>query len=366
MAEKIVMGYWDCPYCDSKGIPGTTYDCPNCGRQRGKETKFYMKSGKVDYVPGHKVVGADWYCEYCGALNKAGRDTCENCGSRKDDSKDDYFSIGKKEEEKKKKEEQQRREDFHPTTTVSHSNNKKKFRLNLWFKLILAALVFMGFMMLVTWIQQAAAPKDCTFEIQKLTWENNIDIEENRTFLESGWSMPSNGRLLYTNEEVRSYNPVLDHYEPVTKTRQVQSGGHYDYNYVDNGDGTFTQQSTFVPEYTTEYYTEDEPVYVQVPVYDTKYYYEVDKWVHDRTETTSGDDKNPVWPEVNLSENQRIENRSSRYAMEGTLRYKSFWSYKKKNTSFEIREEWWKKVDKGQTVSVTISDDRITGLETLK
>nr|MCR5556997.1 hypothetical protein [Butyrivibrio sp.] len=85
-----------------------------------------------------------------------------------------------------------------------------------------------------------------------------------------------------------------------------------------------------------------------------------------RTETTSGDDKNPVWPEVNLSENQRIENRSSRYAMEGTLRYKSFWSYKKKNTSFEIREEWWKKVDKGQTVSVTISDDRITGLETLK
>ena len=145
MAEKIVMGYWDCPYCDSKGIPGTTYDCPNCGRQRGKETKFYMKSGKVDYVPGHKVVGADWYCEYCGALNKAGRDTCENCGSRKDDSKDDYFSIGKKEEEKKKKEEQQRREDFHPTTTVSHTNNKKKFRLNLGVKLILAALAFMGF-----------------------------------------------------------------------------------------------------------------------------------------------------------------------------------------------------------------------------
>ena len=365
MAEKIVMGYWDCPYCDSKGIPGTTYDCPNCGRQRGKETKFYMKSGKVDYVPGHKVVGADWYCEYCGALNKAGRDTCENCGSRKDDSKDDYFSIGKKEEEKKKKEEQQRREDFHPTT-VSHSNNKKKFRLNLWFKLILAALVFMGFMMLVTWIQQAAAPKDCTFEIQKLTWENTIDIEENRTFIESGWSLPSNGRLLYTNEEVRSYNPVLDHYEPVTKTRQVQSGGHYDYNYVDNGDGTFTQQSTFVPEYTTEYYTEDEPVYVQVPVYDTKYYYEVDKWVHDRKETTSGTDKNPVWADLDLTDRQRVEKKKSKYTMEGILKYKSFGSYKTKNTSFEIREEWWKAVEQGQTISVDIDDGRITGIETLK
>ena len=93
MADKIVMGYWDCPSCGSTGIPGTTYDCPNCGRQRGKETKFYMKSGKVEYVPGHKVVGADWYCEYCGALNSAGRTTCENCGSPKGESKDNYFSL---------------------------------------------------------------------------------------------------------------------------------------------------------------------------------------------------------------------------------------------------------------------------------
>ena len=152
----------------------------------------------------------------------------------------------------------------------------------------------------------------------------------------------------------------------VTKTRQVQSGGHYDHSYKDNGDGTFTETSVFVPDYTTEYYTEDEPVYVQVPVYDTKYYYEVDTGVHDRTETTSGNDKNPVWADVNLSENQRIEDRTSRYEMEGKLRYKSFWSYKEKIASFEIREEWWKKVDKGQTVSVTINDDRITGLNALE
>ena len=362
MAEKkIVMGYWDCLYCDSKGIPGTTYDCPNCRRQRGKETKFYMKS-KVEYVPGHKVIGADWYCEYCGALNTAGKDTCENCGSKKDDSKDDYFSIGKKEAEKKRKEEQQRREDFKPAPAPA----KKKFRLGLWTKLILAALAFAGIMMLITWIQQAAAPKDCTFEIQNLTWEYTIDIEENRPFLESGWSMPSDGLLLYTNEEVKSYDSVIDHYEPVTKTRQVQSGGHYDHNYVDNGDGTFTDQPVFVPEYTTEYYTEDEPVYVQVPVYATKYYYEINKWVHDRTETTSGCDKNPVWAEIDLTDNQRVKSKKSTYEMEGILNYKSFGSYKKKNATFEIREEWWKKVEKGQTVSVNINDNRITGLSAIK
>ena len=360
MADKIVMGYWDCPYCDSKGIPGTTYDCPNCRRQRGKETKFYMKSGKVEYVPGHKVIGADWYCEYCGALNTAGRDTCENCGSRKDDSKDDYFSVQKKEEEKKKKEEEQKKEDFSPSTY-----KKKTSSFKFYSKLVLIGLGIIGFLMLVSWLKEAARPKNCTFEIQKLTWENTIEIDENKTFVESGWSLPSNGRLLYTNEEVRTYNPVLDHYEPVTKTRQVQSGGHYDYSYVDNGDGTFTQVSNFVPDYTTEYYTEDEPVYVQVPVYDTKYYYEIDKWVHERTETTSGEDKNPVWAELNLTERERIDTKKSKYGMEGVLQYKSFWSTKKRNASFDIREEWWKSVETGQTVSVDIEDDRITGLRAI-
>jgi len=63
MSEEIIMGYWDCPSCGSTGIKGTIYDCPNCGRQRGKETKFYMHKGKIEYVPGHKVVGADWYCD---------------------------------------------------------------------------------------------------------------------------------------------------------------------------------------------------------------------------------------------------------------------------------------------------------------
>ncbi len=357
MADKIVMGYWDCPYCDSKGIPGTTYDCPNCRRQRGKETKFYMKQGKVEYVPGHKVIGADWYCEYCGALNTAGRDTCENCGSPKSESKDDYFSIKEKEEEKKKKEEEQKKKDFAPESP----NRSSSF--GLWSKLLLIGFALIAFVMLVSWIKEKATPKDCTFEVQKLTWENTVEIDEYRTFQESDWSMPSDGRLLYTNEEVRSYNSVFDHYESVTKSRQVQDGGHYDYDYVDNGDGTFTEQSTFVPEYTTEYYTEDEPVYVQVPVYDTKYYYEIDRWVHERSETTTGNDKNPVWADTDLSDKERVAEKKSKYYMEGNYRYKSFWSYKERQETFEITEGWWKAVEPGQMLSIEVDGDRVTRLQ---
>lgn len=39
---KLVMGYWDCPYCSTKHIEGTRRECPSCGKPRGQEVKFYM------------------------------------------------------------------------------------------------------------------------------------------------------------------------------------------------------------------------------------------------------------------------------------------------------------------------------------
>ena len=44
--EYDVMGYWDCPVCQTKKIKGTLRDCPNCGAPI-------------------KNLGA-MYCEYCG------------------------------------------------------------------------------------------------------------------------------------------------------------------------------------------------------------------------------------------------------------------------------------------------------------
>ena len=45
--SKLVMGYWDCPFCGSKGIRGDVVNCPSCGRARG-DVQFYMK----DYTEG--------------------------------------------------------------------------------------------------------------------------------------------------------------------------------------------------------------------------------------------------------------------------------------------------------------------------
>lgn len=43
MADRIVRGYWDCPYCDSTDIDGLVDNCPNCGRHKPENTKYHLR-----------------------------------------------------------------------------------------------------------------------------------------------------------------------------------------------------------------------------------------------------------------------------------------------------------------------------------
>ena len=43
MADRIVRGYLDCPYCDSTDIDGLVDNCPNCGRHKPENTKYHLK-----------------------------------------------------------------------------------------------------------------------------------------------------------------------------------------------------------------------------------------------------------------------------------------------------------------------------------
>lgn len=46
MADRIVRGYWDCPYCDSIDIDGLVDNCPNCGRHKPENTRYHLKGAK--------------------------------------------------------------------------------------------------------------------------------------------------------------------------------------------------------------------------------------------------------------------------------------------------------------------------------
>ena len=77
---KIVVGRWDCSYCGTKGIRGSERECPNCGRPRGEDVKFYVDDPK-DYVPEDEATKIskepDWMCEFCGSYNSAKLTKCK-------------------------------------------------------------------------------------------------------------------------------------------------------------------------------------------------------------------------------------------------------------------------------------------------
>ena len=97
--SEIIELMWDCPYCHTKKIQGHEYCCPNCGRRRGEETKFYRPD--VDVVVEKPIdKRPDWYCDSCGSYNKAADLNCHSCGAPY--STETYFDVQKR---LKKKEE---------------------------------------------------------------------------------------------------------------------------------------------------------------------------------------------------------------------------------------------------------------------
>ena len=109
--SKLVMGYWDCPFCGSKEIRGDKANCPSCGRARG-EVQFYVKG----YEEGENLQAdeleqfeqlteeqekavsknPDWYCSFCNSLNSDNAQFCGNCGASREDSEANYFEMLKK------------------------------------------------------------------------------------------------------------------------------------------------------------------------------------------------------------------------------------------------------------------------------
>ena len=317
--SKLVMAYWDCPVCGSKGIRGDVTNCPSCGRARG-EVQFYMKGytegetreenerADVEYLDEEQAKyvskNPDWYCSFCNSLNSDNAEFCSNCGSSRADSEANYFEMLQKKKERAAAEAAARPQ-------VSSSQQKpSRSPMKVLLVVLLAVIA------LFIWLNGNKTAGDLT--VTGLQWARNINIEENRMYQESGWELPAGAEQTDARSELHHYDNVLSHYENVEVQRSRQVVDHYEtyYTYTDNGNGTFTEVPHERPVYTTEYYTETvrQPVYQQVPRYQTKYYYNIWRWTPSRDVAASGEDHNTYWPEVELGENEREGQRTEAYA----------------------------------------------------
>lgn len=351
---NLVMGYWDCPVCGSKEIRGDVVNCPSCGRARG-DVKFYLKTVRegeireenqrsdIEYLTEEQAKyvskNPDWYCSFCNSLNSDNAQTCNTCGASRADSESNYFDQLKKRQEKEAAEQAAQPQ-------VSSAAPKRSRS-----PLAVAAVILLVIVGLFMWMNGRKTVGD--LRVTALNWSRAITIEENRLFSESDWELPAGAEETDSRRELHHFDSVLDHYESREVQRSRSVIDHYEtyYTYEDNGNGTFTEVSHQRPVYTTEYYTEtvQEPVYVQVPRYATKYYYNIRRWTPSREVTSSGEDHNTAWPEFTLAENEREGERREEYLF--TVEHTE-----KKSQSpatYAVGEEFWNTLNVGDQMYIT-------------
>lgn len=298
-----IEGYWDCPYCGNKAIRGGIQACPACGKTRAADTKFYMLDTTPVADESKVGTGPDWFCPYCDSYNPDSVKVCRNCGHEREQGDETYFDLRAKQE---KKAAEAAAEKQAPAPKASF------FRRHLL--LILAALVVLGIVG-----SRMFTNRDRSVRITDAHWERTIAVQERQLVQESDWTLPSDAvEQLDARQEIHHYDSVLDHYEQVSeqRSREVLDGYDISYTYEDMGNGYFNQVEHQTPRYRTEYYTEivDRPVYIDVPVYATKYTYTVYRWQNVRAETAQGQ-TDPQWPQTNCGADEREGERSERYTV---------------------------------------------------
>lgn len=399
MAKYIVEGLWDCVYCGTKGIKGSVKICPTCGRPVGENVKYYLKdsSRANEVVPkSEDDTMPEWQCNYCGAYNKYTRTKCYRCGAAKETGTKDYFGTEERREldyegkvaepepsyepdEPEDADEKPERAEYHrdgddyrkyessrrqytsytqPTPAPSYGGGyggggRPPIDWGPIFKWGGIALAVIALISTLLWL---FVPHKSSVDIVDKEWARRISIEHYITVNEDDWSIPTGGRLRYTQQEIHHYDSVLDHYETVTeqKSRTVITGYRTETSTRDLGNGNFEVETREVPEYGTEYYTEthQEPVYKQVPVYQTKYYYEIERWKPARTVDTKGGTDEPYWGDVTLASNERESGRRGTY----TLHY----SWKETSKKINVNQESWEVVNIGDTVDAMVNKIGVT------
>lgn len=167
-------------------------------------------------------------------------------------------------------------------------------------------------------------PRSCTVTIKALEWESEVRVEKYKQVLHSDWYLPSNAELRYTRWEIRYYNHELDHYET-----------HIDVYYDSDGNRHESEHR--------------EPVYKEVPVYDTKYYYYIWEWVYERSSKASGKDSKPYYEEPVLESDERVSSRQVKY-------YVQVLKEDKKNIErYSCKEEVWNELVTGTQVRIKLS-----------
>ena len=282
----IRVGRWDCKTCGTNGILGPETKCSNCGSPRPENVQFYLPEDAPEVSDEAKIkeahAGADWVCSHCGSHSKHWEKSCSSCGSPKDVAGDGdehlkekvtYFDY--------------KRQQAHLQGQSRAPLPKKKSGLGRY--------IFGAVALLVGFILLSMISSDYEAQVLEHRWERKIAMEEYKKVIEEDWNIPQGGQRIKSFRAVHHYNQRLVGHE--TRTKRVQTGTErYKCGTRNKGNGYFEDVYCSRPVYGTKEVSE--PVYEQIPVYQTKYQYSIMRWKPAEPLVANSTGKNVYWPET--------------------------------------------------------------------
>jgi hypothetical protein len=277
MAEQEIYYemLWDCTQCNTRGLLGNSHrHCPSCGAVQDPAKRYFPKDGEEVEAKNHRFVGTDWNCAYCSSPNSAAAAHCTSCGAGQDGSKPVALVIDKVNSETVPPKPVSAQ-----AATSSHvppSNPSKRGIGCLMAVLATLAIAVVGLVLLLTYT------KETTATVAERSWAREIQIEQMARVSDTAWcdSVPADAYGVSRSREQRS-------------TRQVPDGQDCQTERIDKGDGTFVKRQECTPRYR------------DVPVYDDRCRYQVNRWRGVRSVKADTQlSLMPVWPQVsNLNAN---------------------------------------------------------------
>jgi len=346
-------GRWDCQYCGAIGNLGRHRQCHNCNHSRPGGTRFYQadESEVTDKrLERQALVGPDWICPFCGTSNAGDIHVCGSCGAPRDESTENQQVKDYGEGEAPRSGDMTFDEEPRQVAPAPAEPKKAGSRLPL------AAIIAIGAVAviclgIVAFLIFGGSDADVT--ISGFEWQRTVEIEAFQTVTEEDWSLPTGGRLISQREEIHHHDQVIDHYETRQRevSEQVKVGVEsYDCGDRDLGNGFFEDimcdRDLFETQVRTENY--EEPIYVSVPVYQTLFIYDIDKWNVVRTETSSGRDHAPYWPRANLEGDEREGRNTESYTIK-------FVDEENKVYEWETKLTEWERFEQGQAVVLKLN-----------
>lgn len=320
----IREGKWRCPYCSCVNR-GVELACRGCGATRDKDVTFFLEEDapEVEDEALLKLAqsGADWLCQFCQTSNRPERAHCIQCGAEKGSSP--------------AREVRELRDEPPAGAAPARAGpppaaaGRVKRGCGLGTALLL--LLVTGFCAALGYF--ALRRSDETVTVAGFEWQRAVRLEALATVRETAWAgaVPPGARVVGRARAVHHSERVQ------TGTQRVKVGRK------DLGNGFF------------EDVYEDRPLYRSRDVYAERVTYEVERWTPARAAEARGGDRQPRWPDVRLSANEREAGRSERYTvlLQGRKVYR-----------LDLAESRWRALGEGQRLHAVVQGgSRVVALE---